>query len=82
MEAALARGEVQPVRELGHRIKSAARTVGAFGTADLCQDLELLTLGETADEVARARPFVAQLWVLLEQVTEQIIYNTTYADDE
>jgi signal transduction histidine kinase/ActR/RegA family two-component response regulator/HPt (histidine-containing phosphotransfer) domain-containing protein len=82
MEAALARGEVQPVRELGHRIKSAARTVGAFGMADLCQDLELLTSGETADEVARAQPIVAQLRVLLEQVTEQIIYNTTYADDD
>ena len=33
MEAALVRGEVELLRQLGHRIKSAARTVGAFGMA-------------------------------------------------
>ncbi|WP_296002641.1 PAS domain S-box protein [Rugamonas sp.] len=82
MEASLARGEVQAVRELGHRIKSAARTVGAFGMADLCLALEELAPGQSADEIARAQPIVAQLWNLLEQVTEQIMTNTTFADDD
>lgn len=73
MEAALARGEVQPVRELGHRIKSAARGVGAFSMADLCEDLELLAPGEADSDVARAQPMVAQLKGLLAQVREQVI---------
>ena len=82
MEAALARGEVQPVRELGHRIKAAARTVGAFGMADLCQDLEHLAPGETSSEVALAQSMVAELGGLLEQVTEQIMHSTACADDD
>src|SRR5476649_2244883 len=74
MEAALARGEVQAVRELGHRIKSAARTVGAFGMAGLCEELELLPVG--GDAAARATPMVARLWTLLEEVTEQVMTHT------
>ncbi|WP_342119787.1 response regulator [Pseudoduganella sp. OTU4001] len=73
MEAALARGEVQQVRELGHRIKSAARGVGAFGMADLCEALEFLAPGDGAGELARARPMVAQLGELLEKVAEEIL---------
>jgi len=80
MEAALARGEVQAVRELGHRIKSAARTVGAFGMAGLCEELELLPVG--GDAAARATPMVARLWTLLEEVTEQVMTHTTFADDD
>ena len=72
MEAALARGEVQAVRELGHRIKSAARTVGAFGMADLCQHLEHLAPGEPAGEVARAQVIVSQLGGLLKQVSQRV----------
>ncbi|MES2261060.1 MAG: PAS domain S-box protein [Pseudomonadota bacterium] len=82
METALAGGQVERVRELGHRIKSSARTVGALGMADLCQALELLAAGETADEVARARAILARLWPLLERVTEQIMTNTTFANDD
>jgi HPt (histidine-containing phosphotransfer) domain-containing protein len=82
MEAALARGEVQAVRELGHRIKSAARGVGAFGMADVCQDLELLAPGEATSEMARAQPMVAQLRDLLGQVAEQVMHNTACAADD
>jgi CheY-like chemotaxis protein len=82
MEAALARGDVQAVRELGHRIKSAARGVGAFGMADLCEDLEQLAPGEAASEKARAQPIVAQLRGLLEQVAEQVMQNTACAADD
>ncbi|HEV7816565.1 MAG TPA: PAS domain S-box protein [Janthinobacterium sp.] len=82
MEAALTRGDVQQVRELGHRIKASARTVGAIGMADLCESLELLPQAEAAEESARAGAIVAQLWPLLERVTEQIMTNTSFANDD
>ncbi|CAN7386746.1 response regulator [Pseudoduganella sp. LjRoot289] len=75
IEAALARGEVQTVRDLGHRIKSAARSVGAFRMADLCQDLEQLAQGDAAGEAAGARSIVAQLKDLLQQVTTQVMQD-------
>ncbi|CAN7580240.1 PAS domain S-box protein [Pseudoduganella sp. LjRoot289] len=81
IDAALAQGDVARVRELGHRIKSSARTVGAIGMAELCHALEHLAPGEPADELARARAIAAGLWPLLEQVTEQIMNNTTFAND-
>ena len=81
MEAALGKGQVERVRELGHRIKSAARTVGAIGMADLCQQLEQLPAGAPADEHAAAAALLARLWTLLEQITEQIMQNTTFAND-
>jgi signal transduction histidine kinase/CheY-like chemotaxis protein/HPt (histidine-containing phosphotransfer) domain-containing protein len=71
MEAALARGEVEEVRALGHRIKSAAHGVGASGMAGLCHDLEHLAPGDADSEVALAKPMVAQLRQVLEQVAQQ-----------
>ena len=71
MEAALAHGQVQEVRALGHRIKSAAHGVGASGMAELCHDLEHLAPGDADSEMARAQPMVAQLRALLEQVAQQ-----------
>jgi PAS domain S-box-containing protein len=82
METALGRGDVQQVRELGHRIKAAARTVGALGLADLCEDLERLPPADAAKESAAAAAIVAQLWPLLERVTEQIMTNTSFANDD
>jgi two-component system, sensor histidine kinase and response regulator len=79
MEAALGRGELQPVRELGHRIKSSARTVGALGMAELCLQLE--HLADEATAAATARAVLARLWPLLDQVTEQIMTHTTFADE-
>ncbi|MFB9245246.1 ABC transporter substrate-binding protein [Massilia antarctica] len=81
METALAAGDVQRVRELGHRIKSSARTVGAMGMGELCLRLENLAHGSPASERAEARALVAQLWPLLAQITEQIMQNTTFASD-
>jgi signal transduction histidine kinase/DNA-binding response OmpR family regulator len=81
METALARGEVQAVRELGHRIKSAARSVGAFRMADLCEELEQLARGEAASEVAGALTTVAQLREALEHVTRQVMQLTACAAD-
>ncbi|WP_317204316.1 Hpt domain-containing protein, partial [Janthinobacterium sp.] len=82
IEAALARGDVAAARELGHRIKSAARTVGALGMAELCQRLETLPAGAPEQEAAQAGALVAQLWPLLERVTEQIMTNTSFANDD
>ena len=81
MDGALAQGDVARVRELGHRIKSSARTVGALGMADICQALEHLPPGTPEQELARARALAAGLWPLLERITEQIMNNTTFAND-
>ncbi|RFP21776.1 response regulator [Duganella sp. BJB488] len=76
MEAALARGEMQALRDLGHRIKSSARSAGAFGMAELCWKLEQLTPGDAVSEAACAQRLVAQLRDSLEQVAAQIMRNT------
>ncbi len=74
MEAALVSGEVQAVRDLGHRIKAAARSVGAFRMADLCEDLEALDQGEAAGAAAGA--LVAQLKDVLLLVSQQVTRHT------
>jgi two-component system sensor histidine kinase/response regulator len=80
MEAALRRGDLTGVRELSHRLKSPARTVGALGMSELLRELEQLPLEEAAGQ-ARAGAVLAELWPLLEKITEQIMTNTTFADD-
>ncbi len=79
MEAALAAGELQKLRELGHRIKSSARAVGALGMAELCLQME--QLAPDADAAA-ARAVLQRLWPLLHAVSEHIMTNTTFADDD
>ena len=79
MENALASGDVGRVRELGHRIKSAARTVGALGMADLCEQLENLSVIDPARDHAEAALLLARLWQLLERVTEHIMNNSAFA---
>ncbi|MGW8394646.1 PAS domain S-box protein [Pseudoduganella sp. HUAS MS19] len=79
MEAALAAGELQKVRELGHRIKSSARAVGALGMAELCLQLEQLA---PEAEATAARAVLDRLWPLLHAVSEHIMTNTTFADDD
>ena len=81
METSLAQGDVTRVRELGHRIKSAARTVGALGMATLCEELEYLPLAGEEQDRAEAALRLAQLWPLLERITEHIMQNTTFASD-
>ncbi len=81
MDTALEGGDVQRVRELGHRIKSAARTVGALGMAALCEQLEHLPPSSPEVEQEQARAVVARLWPLLELITEHIMKNTTFAND-
>ncbi|MYM81770.1 PAS domain S-box protein [Duganella sp. FT50W] len=82
MEAALRRGDLATLRELGHRLKSPARTVGALGMGELLLALEQLPpAASEADNQQRAQALLQQLWPLLEQITEHIMNNTTFADD-
>lgn len=79
METALAAGKVQRVRELGHRIKSAARAVGALGLAELCERLEHLPHATAEAEQAAARTMIAALWPLLAQISEHIMQDAWHA---
>jgi CheY-like chemotaxis protein/HPt (histidine-containing phosphotransfer) domain-containing protein len=81
MERELKAGNIMRLRDLGHRIKSSARTVGALGMADLCQRLEHLPEGDVRAERAAAASLLSQLWELLHKVTEQVMQNTTFAND-
>jgi two-component system sensor histidine kinase/response regulator len=81
IDTALKSGDIARVRELGHRIKSSARTVGAIGLAELCLALEKLPVTNPAEEAAQAHAIAVQLWPLLDLVTEQIMNNTTFASD-
>ena len=69
MEEALAANDVQKVRELGHRIKSSARAVGAVSFAELCLQLEHLA---PEDDIATAREIVLRMQSLLEKLKEHI----------
>jgi HPt (histidine-containing phosphotransfer) domain-containing protein len=81
IDRALAAGDIDRIRELGHRIKSAARTVGALGLANLCERLEKMPPAPAAEEQAEAAGIASQLWPLLELITEHIMKNTTFAND-
>jgi two-component system sensor histidine kinase/response regulator len=61
LSAALEQRDLLRVAELGHRIKSSARAVGAMGFGQLCDDLERFRDGGT---VAAAHAAVAELYAL------------------
>ena len=69
MEVALAAENAATLGALGHRVKSAARSVGAMGYADLCQALE--QAGKNGD-LKHAREIVLQLSPLLLQIEAEI----------
>ncbi|QYF96150.1 CHASE domain-containing protein [Massilia sp. PAMC28688] len=62
MQASLARGDYGRLAELGHRIKSSARAVGAVGFANLCEALETQASQPDAEQAAA---LVQRLGVLL-----------------
>lgn len=72
IETALEKNDWAALAALGHRIKSAAGSVGAIGFADLCHALEQLREG---GNVEQAREIVAQLHPLLGRIKEQIGYS-------
>lgn len=72
MQACLAAGDVQRMRELGHRIKSAARMVGAEAMARLCERMEKLPQSDAATERAGAAALLAELLPMLAEVSARI----------
>ncbi|UGQ49002.1 CHASE domain-containing protein [Massilia endophytica] len=69
VDEALRRGDNVRLSELGHRIKSAARAVGAMSFAALCLELEQLP----ADgDPGQAQEIVARMHSLLERLKQQI----------
>ncbi|SFL58237.1 CHASE domain-containing protein [Rugamonas rubra] len=77
VDAALAEGDLIQLSELGHRIKSSARAVGAMSFGDLCLALEHVRHDE---ESGRAAQLVAQMHALLprlrEQIAQELLANT------
>jgi CheY-like chemotaxis protein/HPt (histidine-containing phosphotransfer) domain-containing protein len=69
VQAALDAGDMVRLSELGHRIKSSARAVGAMSFADLCLALEKMA---PSDGIERARAIVGQMQPLLDRLREHI----------
>ena len=62
IDAALAAADLARLSELGHRLKSSARAVGAMRFGNLCLALEQ---GRQDADTARAGALVAQMHALL-----------------
>jgi HPt (histidine-containing phosphotransfer) domain-containing protein len=71
---AMADADIVRLSELGHRIKSSARAVGAMSFADLCLALEHLQAGA---DPAVARAIVVQMQPLLDQLKDHIAQELT-----
>jgi PAS domain S-box-containing protein len=69
LEAALLSPDLAAVNELGHKMKSAARAVGAWQFADLCESMEHLR-GEAG--LTQAADISRQLRQILEQIRNSI----------
>ncbi|UMR29923.1 CHASE domain-containing protein [Massilia sp. MB5] len=66
---ALQLGDMKRLSELGHRIKSSARAVGAMSFADLCLNLERM---KPEDGLEQARAIVARMQPLLDRLKEHV----------
>ena len=80
MQACLASGDVQRMRELGHRIKSAARMVGALPLAAMCERMEKLPQTDAPGERSAAAALLAQLLALLADASTQIDAYLLHSD--
>jgi len=69
LDAALAQGDMTQLAELGHRIKSSARAVGALRFGALCLALEDL---RQAQDIAPASALVQQLHAMLAPLEAQM----------
>ena len=69
VDAALAQEDLKQLSELGHRIKSSARAVGAMRFGNLCYALERM---RHEPDIARARQIVAQMHAMLDPLGEVI----------
>jgi HPt (histidine-containing phosphotransfer) domain-containing protein len=69
MRAALAQKDLATLGALGHRLKSAARTVGAMRFGDICGQIEQLKISNNPEAAHAA---VDQLLGLFEQITQRL----------
>jgi PAS domain S-box-containing protein len=69
IEAALAARDMKRLSELGHRIKSSARAVGALAFAELCLALERL---KQDNDPARAAQIVAHMAPMLDRLQRYV----------
>ncbi len=69
MESTLASGDFATLGALGHRTKSAARTVGAMKFGDLCQNLEGFKSG---GDPGNARAILAELRALSDRIASYL----------
>jgi CheY-like chemotaxis protein/HPt (histidine-containing phosphotransfer) domain-containing protein len=69
VDAALARDDLVQLSELGHRIKSSARAVGAMQFGNLCLGLEHL---RKDPDIGKARQLVQQMHAMLAVLDEHI----------
>ncbi len=76
---ALDRGDGERVSDLGHRIKSSARAVGATSFGQLCLTLE--NMRGSFDPV-HARELMARMYALLEQLEQHIAQELTVPEED
>ena len=70
VDAALADGDLVHLSELGHRIKSSARAVGAMRFGELCLALEYI---QRDGDLARARALAAEMHAMLTVLDEHMV---------
>ena len=69
LDAAILTSRLAAINQLGHKMKSGARAVGASGFANLCESLEHLRGEEGLNQVAAIS---RQLWQLLDQIRHEL----------
>ncbi len=74
LHEALDRGDLPRVADLGHRIKSSARAVGAMGFAQMCQELERMRDNGT---VEGARALLTRMDALLDVLSDHVAQELT-----
>ena len=67
--SALGEGDILQVSELGHRLKSSARAVGAFPFADLCLQLEKM---KRKDDLPAAADLNTEIHAMFGQIKQEI----------
>jgi PAS domain S-box-containing protein len=72
LQVALANDDLESIRQLGHKMKSGARQVGATGFGDICESLEKY---QGNDALVLARSSILQLRKMLEQIIQQLQLN-------
>ncbi len=65
LDKALLASQIITINQLGHRMKSSARSVGAYRFSDLCEILESLTKDE---HLRQAGDISRQLWQIFEKI--------------